>query len=57
MTGSKFAERKNFILNVVKKLFLIVNGQKNNFLKFTNFYHKSKKLIVIHQSINIKPKT
>ena len=39
----------------MKKLFLTVFGLKNNFLNgIDKFYYKSKKLIVIYQSINKK---
>ena len=54
MDGSSKIKRE-FLINICEKIILTVNGQKRQFLKkLPQFYHKSKKLIVIHQSISQK---
>ena len=62
MDGSRSAKDRVFLLNACKKIVFNSEWSKKQFLKnLQSFYHKSKKLIVIHQSIkqtkvNIKNK-
>ena len=53
MMGSKSVSDRIFLLNQCSKIIFNSEWSKKQFLfKLDNFYHKSKKLIVIHQSIN-----
>ncbi len=53
MIGSKNINERIHLLNVCSRIIFNSEWSKKQFLKnLTNFYHKSKKLIVIHQSIN-----
>ena len=53
MTGSKSVEERLILLNICSKIVFNSQWSKKQFLKdFQNFYHKSDKLEVIHQSIN-----
>ena len=53
MTGSKTIKERIFLLNNCKKIIFNSEWSKKQFLlKLDNFYHKSKKLEVIHQSVN-----
>ncbi len=53
MTGSKTVKERIFLLNNCKKIIFNSEWSKKQFLlKLDNFYHKSKKLEVIHQSVN-----
>ena len=53
MTGSKSVEERLNLLNICSKIIFNSQWSKKQFLKdFQNFYHKSDKLEVIHQSIN-----
>ncbi len=56
MDGSRSPSERVFLLNSCKKIVFNSEWSKKQFLKnLQSFYHKSKKLIVIHQSINQKP--
>ena len=53
MIGSKNTSERIHLLSVCSKIIFNSEWSKKQFLKnLSNFYHKSKKLIVIHQSIN-----
>ena len=53
MDGSRSPKERVFLLNTCKKIVFNSEWSKKQFLKnLQSFYHKSKKLIVIHQSIN-----
>tara|TARA_A100001015_G_scaffold313183_1_gene419869 strand:+ start:2627 stop:4744 length:2118 start_codon:yes stop_codon:yes gene_type:complete len=53
MDGSRSANERVFLLNSCEKIVFNSEWSKKQFLKnLQNFYHKSKKLLVIHQSIN-----
>ena len=53
MDGSRSANERVFLLNTCEKIVFNSEWSKKQFLKnLQNFYHKSKKLLVIHQSIN-----
>ncbi len=56
MDGSRSPQERVSLLNSCKKIVFNSEWSKKQFLKnLQNFYHKSKKLIVIHQSIDQKP--
>ena len=56
MDGSRSSQERVSLLNSCKKIVFNSEWSKKQFLKnLQNFYHKSKKLIVIHQSIDQKP--
>ena len=56
MDGSRSSKERIFLLNSCKKIVFNSEWSKKQFLKnLQSFYHKSKKLIVIHQSINQTP--
>ena len=53
MDGSRSAKERIYLLNTCEKIVFNSEWSKKQFLKnLQSFYHKSKKLIVIHQSIN-----
>ncbi len=53
MDGSRSSKERIFLLNACEKIIFNSEWSKKQFLKnLQSFYHKSKKLIVIHQSIN-----
>ena len=53
MVGSKSTKERIQLLNICSKIIFNSEWSKKQFLKnLSNFHHKSKKLIVIHQSIN-----
>ncbi len=53
MDGSRSSKERIFLLNACERIIFNSEWSKKQFLKnLQNFYHKSKKLIVIHQSIN-----
>ena len=53
MVGSKNTSERIHLLSVCSKIIFNSEWSKKQFLKnLSGFYHKSKKLIVIHQSIN-----
>ena len=53
MDGSRKTSDRVRLLEICKKIIFNSEWSKKQFLKnLENFYHKSKKLIVIHQSIN-----
>ncbi len=53
MMGSKTVRDRIILLNQCSKIIFNSEWSKKQFLfKLDNFYHKSKKLIVIHQSVN-----
>ncbi len=53
MDGSRTNNERIFLLNNCEKIIFNSEWSKKQFLKkLPQFYHKSKKLIVIHQSIN-----
>ncbi len=53
MIGSKLIEERIHLLNVCSKIVFNSEWSKKQYLKdLKSFYHKSKKLIVIHQSTN-----
>ena len=53
MDGSRSSKERVFLLNTCKKIVFNSEWSKKQFLKnLQSFYHKSKKLVVIHQSIN-----
>ena len=55
MNGSKKLSERIALLNICSKIIFNSEWSKKQFLKDLNkFYHKSSKLIVIHQSINQK---
>jgi len=53
MVGSKTVNERIYLLNVCSKIIFNSEWSKKQYLKdLKSFYHKSKKLIVIHQSTN-----
>ena len=53
MDGSRSVKERIFLLNSCEKIVFNSEWSKKQFLKnLESFYHKSRKLIVIHQSIN-----
>ena len=53
MIGSKSSKERIYLLNQCSKIIFNSDWSKKRFLtKLKNIYHKSSKLIVIHQSIN-----
>ena len=53
MIGSKTVDERINLLSICSKIIFNSEWSKKQFLKdLKNFYHKSKKLEVIHQSIN-----
>ena len=53
MDGSRSPKERIFLLDACKKIIFNSEWSKKQFLKnLQSFYHKSKKLIVIHQSID-----
>jgi glycosyltransferase involved in cell wall biosynthesis len=53
MIGSKTTSERIHLISVCSKIIFNSEWSKKQFLKnLSNFYHKSKKLVVIHQSIN-----
>ena len=53
MLGSKKVKERIFLLNTCESIIFNSQWSKNRFLnELKNFYHKSDKLVVIHQSIN-----
>ena len=53
MDGSRTSKERVSLLDTCKKIVFNSEWSKKQFLKnLQSFYHKSKKLIVIHQSIN-----
>ncbi len=63
MIGSKSVNERIYLLNICSKIIFNSEWSKKQYLKdLKGFYHKSKKLIVIHQStnktkVNIKKKS
>ena len=55
MDGSSKTKERIFLIDICEKIVFNSEWSKKQFLKkLPQFYHKSKKLIVIHQSINQK---
>ena len=53
MIGSKTVKERIYLLDICSKIIFNSEWSKKQYLKdLKNFYHKSKKLIVIHQSTN-----
>jgi len=53
MDGSRSAKERIYLLSTCEKIVFNSEWSKKQFLKnLQSFYHKSKKLVVIHQSIN-----